>query len=79
MKFIRPLLGCALRFVLAPAGCATRNTSTQSGSGGSGINRVFVRSALNAGDIKVTATRAGLTSGTATVTAKTAPVVNGLL
>jgi beta-galactosidase len=44
-----------------------------------GIDRVFVRSTLTAGDIKVTATRAGLTSGTATVTAKAVPVVNGLL
>jgi hypothetical protein len=35
MKFIRPLLGCALRFLSAPAGCATQSTRPQSGSGGS--------------------------------------------
>ncbi len=44
-----------------------------------GINRVFVRSTLTPGDITVTATRSGLTSGTAMVTSKAIPIVNGLL
>ena len=44
-----------------------------------GINRVFVRSTLEAGDITVTATRTGLASGVATVTSKAVNVVNGLL
>jgi beta-galactosidase len=44
-----------------------------------GINRVFLRSTLTAGDTTVTATRTGLTSGVATVTSKAVKVVNGLL
>jgi len=44
-----------------------------------GINRVFVRSTLTPGAITVTATRAGLTTATATVTAKSVPVVDGVL
>jgi beta-galactosidase len=44
-----------------------------------GINRVFVRSTMTPGDIAVTAARNGLTSGTATVTSRAVPVVNGLI
>jgi beta-galactosidase len=44
-----------------------------------GINRVFVRSTLTPGDITLTASRAGLTSATAVVTAKAVPVKDGLL
>jgi beta-galactosidase len=44
-----------------------------------GINRVFVRSTLTAGDITLTASRAGLTSAKATVTARAVRFVNGLL
>jgi hypothetical protein len=43
------------------------------------LNRVFVRSTMEAGDITVTATRTGLASGVATVTSKAVNVVNGLL
>jgi beta-galactosidase len=43
-----------------------------------GINRVFVRSTQTAGTITVTATRAGLTSGSVSVIAKAVPVVDGL-
>jgi beta-galactosidase len=44
-----------------------------------GINRVFIRSQLTAGDITLTATGSNLTSATATVTSKAVNVVNGLL
>jgi beta-galactosidase len=44
-----------------------------------GINRVFIRSQTTAGAITLTAKRTGLTDGTATVTSKAVPVVNGLL
>ena len=44
-----------------------------------GINRVFIRSTLKGGDITLTASRAGLTSATVTVTAKPVPVKDGLL
>ena len=44
-----------------------------------GINRVFVRSTLTPGTITVTATRSGLTSGTASVMSAAVPVVDGLL
>ena len=44
-----------------------------------GINRVFIKSTLKAGDITLTATRSPLTAGTATVTAKAVNVVDGLL
>jgi beta-galactosidase len=44
-----------------------------------GINRVFIRSQTTPGAITLTAARTGLTSGTASVTSKAVPVVNGLL
>jgi beta-galactosidase len=44
-----------------------------------GINRVFIRSQTTAGAITLNATRTGLAAGTATVTSKAVPVVNGLL
>jgi beta-galactosidase len=44
-----------------------------------GINRVFVRSTLTPGTITVTATRAGLTAASVSVTSKAVPVVDGLL
>jgi beta-galactosidase len=44
-----------------------------------GINRVFVRSTLAPGAITVTATRAGLTSASASVTARAVTVTDGLL
>ena len=44
-----------------------------------GINRVFIRSQMTAGDITLTASSPGLTSATATVTSKAVNVVNGLL
>jgi beta-galactosidase len=44
-----------------------------------GINRVFVRSTLAPGTITVTATRAGLTPATASVTSKAVTVVDGVL
>jgi beta-galactosidase len=44
-----------------------------------GINRVFIRSQMTAGDITLTASSPGLTSATDTVTSKAVNVVNGLL
>jgi Beta-galactosidase/beta-glucuronidase len=44
-----------------------------------GINRVFIRSQLTAGDITLTASSPGLTSATSTVTSNAVPVVDGLL
>jgi beta-galactosidase len=44
-----------------------------------GINRVFIRSQMTAGDITLTATSPGLTQATDTVTSKAVNVVNGLL
>jgi beta-galactosidase len=44
-----------------------------------GINRVFIRSQLTAGDITLTASGTGLTSATAKVTSKAVNVMNGLL
>jgi beta-galactosidase len=44
-----------------------------------GINRVFIRSQMTAGDITLTASSPGLTSATVTVTSKAVNVVNGLL
>ncbi|MDP8999191.1 MAG: DUF4982 domain-containing protein, partial [Myxococcota bacterium] len=43
-----------------------------------GVNRVFIRSTLTPGTISLTASRAGLTSDTATVTSKPVTVVDGL-
>ena len=44
-----------------------------------GINRVFIRSTLTPGDITLHASRAGLTSAMAVVTAKAVNVLDGLL
>ena len=44
-----------------------------------GINRVFIRSQMTAGDITLTATSPGLTSATSIVTSSAVPVVDGLL
>jgi beta-galactosidase len=44
-----------------------------------GINRVFVRSTLAPGTITVTASRAGLTPATASVTSKAVTVVDGVM
>jgi beta-galactosidase len=44
-----------------------------------GINRVFIRSQLTAGDITLTASSPGLISATAIVTSSAVPVADGLL
>jgi hypothetical protein len=44
-----------------------------------GINRVFIRAQMTAGDITLTASSPSLTSATDTVTSKAVNVVNGLL
>jgi beta-galactosidase len=44
-----------------------------------GINRVFIRSQMTAGDITLTATSPGLTSATKTVTSIAVNPVDGLL
>jgi beta-galactosidase len=44
-----------------------------------GINRVFIKSTQTAGDIKLTATATGLTTGEVTVTSKAVPVKDGLI
>ncbi len=50
MKFIRPLLGCALRFPLAPASSVTLSASPMSGSGG-GLGTAGTIGGLGGGDL----------------------------
>jgi len=59
--------------------CVVNSTNNTYLNTEAGINRVFVRAQTTPGAITVTATRAGLTTGTATVTSKAVPVVNGLI
>jgi beta-galactosidase len=59
--------------------CMVNSTNNTYISTECGINRVFIRAQTTPGTITLNATRTGLTAGTATVTSKAVPVVNGLL
>jgi beta-galactosidase len=59
--------------------CMLNSTNNTYLSTEGGINRVFIRAQTTPGAITLNATRTGLTAGTATVTSKAVPVVNGLL
>jgi beta-galactosidase len=59
--------------------CMVNSTNNTYLSTECGINRVFVRAQTTPGTITVTATRTGLAAGTASVTSKAVPVVNGLI